>query len=334
VAIRQGEIGLMYLLLAVIGTTRAVGWPARSAMLPMLVPAEVFPNAVAWNSSFFQVAAMAGPALGGLVVNWSVSWAYLIAAIFSGVFASTALTLKYHHHVERRPEPMTMHSLAAGVKFVSRTKIILATMSLDLFAVLLGGATYLLPIYATVYLHVGSVGFGWLRAAPAVGALIMGLVVAHLPMKHAGRSMLWAVAGFGAATIVFGLSHNFWLSCFMLLLTGATDNVSVMVRHTLVQILTPDEMRGRVSAVNNVFIGASNEIGGFESGLTAKLFGPVVSVVGGGIGTIVVVAVAALIWPDLRKFGSLHAAREETPESPPGFEVVPITVPAPEGKAT
>jgi MFS family permease len=201
-------------------------------------------------------------------------------------------------------------SLIAGVKFVFEHQIILAIITLDLFAVLLGGATYLLPIYASDLLRVGAVGFGWLRAAPAVGALAMALLSAHAPpFRRAGRALLWAVVGFGLATIVFGLSRNFWLSLSMLFLTGVFDNISVIVRHTLVQVLTPDEMRGRVSAVNNIFVGASNELGGFESGLTARLFGPVISVVGGGIGTIVVVIVTAIVWPQVARFGSLIDAK-------------------------
>jgi MFS family permease len=176
--------------------------------------------------------------------------------------------------------------------------------------VLLGGATYMLPLFATDVLHVGAAGFGWMRAAPAIGAFGMALVIAHLPpMKKAGRNLLLAVAGFGVATIVFGLSRSFPLSLVMLLLTGAFDNISVVVRSTLVQVLTPDSMRGRVSAVNNVFIGASNELGGFESGLAARMIGLIPSVVAGGIGTIVVVLSVAGVWPQVRKFGSLADAK-------------------------
>ena len=179
---------------------------------------------------------------------------------------------------------------------------------MDLFAVLLGGATYLLPIFASSILKCGPLGFGWLRAAPAIGAVVMAMIIAHRPpMKHAGRSMLIAVAGFGVATIFFGISKSFWISLIMLFLTGVFDNVSVVVRHTLVQLMTPDEMRGRVSAVNNVFIGASNELGGFESGVSAALLGLVPSVVIGGIGTLLVVGVVALVWPQVRKFGPLQA---------------------------
>ena len=230
----------------------------------------------------------------------------------------------------RKTETASLKTLMAGIRFVRIDQIILATITLDLFAVLLGGATYLLPIYARDVLHVGAVGFGWMRAAPAIGALSMGVLVAHLPpMKKAGKNLLWAVTGFGLATIVFGLSKSLTLSLIMLFLTGAFDNISVVVRHTLVQVLTPDAMRGRVSAVNNVFIGASNELGGFESGLTAQLFGPIWSVVAGGIGTILVVLAVNAIWPQVRRFGSLADARPAEDEpSPQGFEVIQKAVDA------
>ncbi len=314
VSYRHGAIGLMYGLLFVGAICRAIAWPARSAMLPGLVPKDVFPNAINWNSSGFQIASMAGPAMGGLLVRWNVPAAYVVAAICGVVFAAVLIPIRVPPMVKSHKArgPATFQTLAAGVGFVLQTKIILATITLDLFAVLLGGATYLLPIFAIDLLHIGAIGFGWLRAAPAIGALAMGIAVAHLPpMKHAGRAMLFAVAGFGATTIVFGLSRNIWLSLAMLFLTGAFDNISVLVRHTLVQVLTPDDMRGRVSAVNNIFIGASNELGGFESGLTAKLFGPVTSVVGGGIGTILVVTAVGLIWPQVWRFGSLVGAHHE-----------------------
>ena len=207
---------------------------------------------------------------------------------------------------------MSLRSLVAGFEFVRKSELILAVISLDMFAVLLGGATALLPIFAEDILHVGPKGLGWLRAAPAIGASLMALVQAHRPpLRRAGPTLLWAVAGFGVATIVFGLSRNPYLSFAMLLLTGALDNISVVVRTTLVQTLTPDAMRGRVSAVNGLFIGSSNELGGFESGVTAQLFGPVVSVVAGGIGTILVVLAAAGIWPRLRQLGALHEAGRE-----------------------
>jgi MFS family permease len=307
---RHAPIGSIYLLLGASATCGAMGGPARSAMLPQIVPADKFANAVSWYSSFFQIAAVTGPALGGLIIlrgTWpALAIDAACAAIFGAVAAMIPLTLPAKHR-----EPPSLRGLAAGIHFVRGTKIILATITLDLFAVLLGGAVYLLPIVAEDILHVGSFGYGCLRAAPAVGAFLMAMVVAHLPpMKRAGRGMLWAVAGFGAATIVFGLSKNYWLSLAMLFLTGAFDNISVLVRHTLVQVLTPDEMRGRVSAVNNVFINASNDLGGWESGVTAAIFGTVASIVGGGIGTIIVVVLVGLIWPQVWAFGSLKDAVE------------------------
>ena len=193
---------------------------------------------------------------------------------------------------------MTLAAVWAGVEFVCGRKLLLAPISLDLFAVLLGGAVYLLPVYARDILHVGEHGLGWLRAAPAVGAFVMAILLAHLPpMRKAGQTMLCAVAGFGAATIIFGLSHCFWLSWAMLCLTGALDNISVVVRHTLIQLHTPDHMRGRVSAVNSIFIGSSNEVGGLESGLVAQFVTPAFSVISGGIGTLLVVAIWALAFP-------------------------------------
>jgi MFS family permease len=199
------------------------------------------------------------------------------------------------------------------VRFVWHTKVILAAITLDLFAVLFGGATTLLPVYAKDILHVGAEGFGWLRAAPSIGAVLMAFSLTRRPpMQRAGRSLLFAVAGFGLATIVFGLSHSFALSIVMLVLAGGFDMVSVVVRQTLVQLRTPDEMRGRVSAVNSVFIDTSNEMGGFESGASAALFGPVISVVGGGIITVLVVGAIALVWPELRDMRTLVSAVPDT----------------------
>jgi MFS family permease len=309
----HGSLAMMYLCLFLGAAALAFGWPARSALLPQIVPAEVFSNAATWNSSAFQVAAMIGPAIGGLILIYSTPMAYVCDAALSMVFFVFLLGLRVRP-VVRTNEPLNFENLAAGVRFVFRTKIILATITLDLFAVLFGGATSLIPAFAKDILHVGPVGFGWLRAAPAVGALAMALWMAHRPpMKNAGRSLLWAVVGFGAATIVFGLSRSFTLSFLMLLLTGAFDNVSVVVRHTLVQMLTPDSMRGRVSAVNNIFIGASNELGGFESGVTGWMIGAVWSVVLGGIGTLAVVWAVARAWPQVARFGSLADARPEEP---------------------
>ncbi len=303
----QGLIAWVYLCLGVMGTARAFNNPARASLLPQIVPKEVFSNAVTWNSSGFQLAAMLGPALAGLIIalQKSATSVYLSCALCALFFLSCLFLIK-GRQAERSTEPATFKSLVAGFRFVWQTKIILAALTLDLFAVLLGGATTLLPIFAKDILQVGPDGLGWLRAAPAIGALMMALAITHLPtMNQAGKTLLWAVGGFGAATIVFGLSHSFWLSLFMLVCIGALDSISVVVRQTLVQLRTPDEMRGRVSAVNGMFISSSNELGGFESGVAASLFGPVLAVVGGGIGTIAVVVAVALIWPEIRKLESL-----------------------------
>jgi MFS family permease len=309
VVARHGSMALLFTFLTAGATALALGGPARSALLPRIVTSDKFANAVSWYSSLFQLSAAIGPAIGGLIILRGTWPAFALDAACSAWFGMVVTTLALLPAESGRPAA-SVQGLVAGIRFVWRTKIILATISLDLFAVLLGGAVFLLPAVAKVILHVGTVKFGWLRAAPAVGACLMAILVAHRPpMKHAGRAMLWAVAGFGAATIVFGLSRNYWLSVAMLFLTGAFDNISVLVRHTLVQVLTPDEMRGRVSAVNNVFIGSSNDLGGFESGVTAAWLGTFWSIVGGGIGTIVVVILTALIWPQIWRFGSLQDAK-------------------------
>jgi MFS family permease len=298
-------VPLMLLLLLISGTGRVFGWAARGAFMPNLVPAHSFSNAVTWNSSIFQVASVFGPAMGGfLIARFGFPAVYAFDASCAGIFFCCLLPIHAPQKHEMTETP-GLRSLFSGLRFVWGTKIILATITLDLFAVLLGGATALLPIFADQILHTGAIGLGWMRAAPAVGAFAMAVVLAHHPPERAGKTLLWAVMGFGMATIVFGLSKSFWLSLLMLALTGACDNVSVVVRHSLVQLLTPDEMRGRVSAVNNVFIGSSNEIGAFESGITAALFGPVLSVVGGGIGTIAVVLAVMARWPAVARFGSL-----------------------------
>jgi MFS family permease len=315
------------------GVTVTFARPARAAILPNIVPKGIFSNAVTWNSSMFEVASMLGPALGGFIVHFlSPSTAYLFNSLF--LVACFAMTLPLPNV---RPQQLhagngqavslvrrvfNFESLYAGIHFVFSRPLLLATMTMDLFAVLLGGAVYLLPVFARDILHVGSLGYGFMRAAPAVGAFSMAMIVAHSPpMKKAGRNLLLAVVGFGMATVIFGLSRNYWLSLAMLVLTGAFDNVSVVVRHTLVQLLTPDEMRGRVSAVNQVFIGSSNELGGFESGTTAQLFGAVPSVVIGGIGTVLVVCAVAVKWPQVRRFGALQDAR---PDEPQGFPVTNV----------
>ena len=317
-------VPLVYMLLLCNGFARAFGWAARSPFVANLVPRSVLGNAVTWGSTNFEVGSMIGPAVSGLLIarleHWSAGAGfpavYLLDALCGLVFIGFLLPIRYHQE-PHTPRHHPLRELFAGIKFVWNKKVILASITLDLFAVLLGGATALLPIFADQILGVGPAGLGWLRAAPSFGALLMAVLLAHLPMRRAGLMLLGAVAGFGAAMIVFGLSKSFWLSMLMLAISGALDNISVVVRHTLVQLLTPDPMRGRVSAVNNVFIGSSNELGAFESGITAAHFGPVMSVVGGGIGTIIVVVAAAKIWPELRGIGPLQSAGETPDELEP-----------------
>jgi MFS family permease len=304
----NADVGFVYLCLLFSGVARAFMQPAKASLLPQIVPRAIFGNAVTWNMGGFQLAAIAGPALGGHLIAYqaSATAVYLFDALATLVFAVLLLFVKTGSYVPSGEQQGGQRAFIAGMSFVWRNKVVLAAMTLDMFAVLLGGAVMLLPIYAEDILHVGSKGLGWLRTAPAVGAFLVSVVLAHRPpFERAGRMLLWVVVGFGAATIVFGLSRSYWLSLFTLFLTGAFDFVSVVIRHTLVQMLTPDAMRGRVSAVNSLFIGASNELGGFESGLVAQLTTPVVSVVSGGIGTLFVVVAVAIGWPQLRRYGRL-----------------------------
>ena len=311
---RSGPIGLIYALLGIVGVANAFSFPARHSLVPELVPQEDFANAVTWRSSAWQIAALGGPALGGLGITalGGTTPVFLADALCGVVVCLMIAQIRGRPRAARVEQKMSWASLSAGFRFVANSRLILAAITLDMFAVLLGGAVAMLPFYAKDILHVGSFGFGCLRAAPAVGALVIGLVLAHRPpLKKSGRDLLIAVAGFGLATIVFGLSRNVWLSFFMLVLTGAFDNISVVVRSTLMQMRTPDAMRGRVSAVNSVFIGMSNELGAFESGAAAKLMGLVPSVVFGGIGSIVVVVLCALKWPEVARLGPLDKLGDE-----------------------
>lgn len=312
-SLRHGSLVWMYTLLLVGAVAHAFNGAASSALLPLTVPGRIFSNAITWKSSSFQVASVAGPAVGGLMIaaTHGATGVYVVNGVACLLY-SALVGLTTRRPVTRSAEPVTFESLAAGFRFVWRTKIILATITLDLFAVLFGGTMALLPIFAKDILHVGPAGLGWLRAAPAMGAFAMAFTIAHLPPSRSiGRLLMWAVAGFGVATIIFGLSKWFWLSLLMLALTGAFDNISVVVRHSLVQLRTPDAMRGRVSAVNNVFISSSNELGAFESGLVAAFFGAVVSTVSGGIGTILVVLATARIWPEILRLRTLHEINQE-----------------------
>lgn len=301
----------LFALLLVGSTARTFGWAARAPLLANLVAPPVLPNAITWNSSMFEIGCVAGPAAAGfLIAGFGFPTVYAIDAACSLIFISFLLPIR-QRQVRHVSTEHPLRELFSGLRFVLKTKVILAVITLDLFAVLFGGATALLPIFADKILHVGPVGLGWLRSAQSLGAVMMALTIAHRPpMKRAGWTLLWAVAGYGAAMIVFGLSQWFWLSLLALFAAGAMDNISVVVRHTLVQLRTPDAMRGRVAAVNNIFIGSSNELGAFESGVVAARIGPVLSVVTGGIATLIVVALTAWRWPEVRKIGPLDTSKE------------------------
>ncbi|MCE9645879.1 MAG: MFS transporter [Chloroflexi bacterium] len=303
----RGALVFVYLCLFGIGVTRSFNDPASSTLVPETVPSELFASAATWNSGTWQAASILGPAAAGLLIAFSGSATYLYAfdAFGTAVFAILLILIKGKKLPLAR-KSATWSSLIEGFKFMRDTKVILAAITLDMFAVLFGGAVALLPIYATDILKVGPQGLGIMRAAPSIGALLMAFAIAHLPpMKHAGRTLLLAVAGFGLCTIVFGLSSWFWLSVLMLALLGGLDFISVVIRGTLLLTQSPDEMRGRISGVNSIFIGISNQLGSFESGLVAALFGPVIAVVGGGIGTILVVLAVAKYWPEMRDLKTL-----------------------------
>ncbi len=333
------KIGLfqlcVYSLLVVVGIARTFLWPASAAFVTALVSREELPRAITFNSGAFQLACVLGPSAAGVII-WLTQGEWLVYAlnvVAAGVCISLILGIRHVHKIPPK-EPVSLKSLVTGFQFVYQNKIILGTITLDMFAVLLGGAVTLLPIFAAevIPLHSGAsgLGLGLLRAAIPIGAILCVFLLAHRPpLKKAGGTMLWCVAIFGGATILFGLANRpclgawlpapaglwFWVAFGLMALGGAVDNVSVVVRATLVQILTPDDKRGRVSAVNSLFIGTSNELGGFESGVTQHLFGPmmantmatgaILSTVVGGVGTIIVVVVVAWVWPEIRKYGKL-----------------------------
>lgn len=308
----QGDVRWMYVFLVLTGIARAFQQPTKASFLPQIVPRERFNNAVTWSTGGFHLASVVGPGVGGVVI-WLTRSAMPVYALDAGatlVFLLLLIGVPYRRQALSTGE-ISLRTLLAGLRFVYHTKTILAAITLDMFAVLLGGATMLFPVYAQDILHVGPTGLGLMRAAPAIGALAMSFVLAYRPpIRRAGPALLWSVAGFGAATILFGVSRSFPLSLGMLFLTGAFDNISVVIRHTLVQMQTPDAMRGRVSAVNSLFIGASNELGGFESGAVAALTSPTISVVAGGLGTLAVVSTAAALWPEIRRYGRLDGTPE------------------------
>lgn len=298
------ETILLFVLLG--STARAFESPPLQALLPGLVPVQMIPQAAAWSATAMQTASILGPALGGFLYAAGPTVPYAAAATLFCAAAMFLTMIRMERQTMRR-EPVSLSSLFAGIAFIRRTPTILGAISLDLFAVLLGGATALLPIYARDILATGAWGLGLLRGAPAVGALAMSIVLANHPLRRrVGHIMYGAVAIFGVATIVFGLSRSFILSLCALVVLGAADVVSVVIRAALVQIQTPDEMRGRVSAVNSLFIGTSNQLGEFESGVTAALFGTVPAVLIGGCGTLLVVILWMRLFPALARIDSLH----------------------------
>jgi MFS family permease len=303
------SIVAIYIILIMIGVVRSFNGPASRSILPQLVSEEHFANAVAWNATIFQAATILGPSFGGIIYAAfrGPSAVYVIAMITAVGATITTFYIKPEVSARSR-EPISLKTLFAGLHFIWNKKLILGAISLDLFAVMLGGAVALLPVYAREILHTGPWGLGLLRTAPGVGAGLMAIALAHWPLRgRSGPTLLWAVAGFGVFTIVFGLSRSLTLSLIALVLAGASDMISVIIRATLTLLATPDEMRGRVTAVDMIFIGTSNEFGQFESGLTAQWFGTVPAVVLGGIGTLVVIAVWAWWFPELRQAGELHS---------------------------
>ena len=318
---RQAPVSLVYICLLVSGVTRTFLWSASASFLPQLVSREEFPRALNWSSSTFQFSAVTGPVVGGVL--YAVSNSAVGVYLFNVVAALVCLglmSLVRTHHRPAVKEAVSLRTLLGGFHFVFNHRIILGMISLDLFAVLFGGADTLVPQFAADILHVGKAGLGLLKAALPLGSLVCALIVAHLPpFAKAGRALIFAVVVFGLATIGFGFSRSFWLSMLMLFLCGMADNISVVIRHTSVQLLTPDAMRGRVSSVNNLFIGTSNELGGAESGFVSAWQGPVFSVVFGGAATILVVGAICWFFPEIPRYGKLvQPVPASLPESP-GF---------------
>jgi MFS family permease len=316
-SVRPISVRSIYAVLILLGVVRSFNGTASRSILPQLVPDEHFANAVAWNATTFQAATILGPSLGGvLYALFRGPSAVYAAAMLTAVGALVSTFRIKTRPQTRRREPMTAKTIFAGLHFIWRQKLILGAISLDLFAVLLGGAVALLPVYAREILHTGPWGLGLLRTAPGVGAALMAVALAHRPLRgRAGPTLLWSVAGFGIFTILFGISTSLVLSLLSLICLGAADMISVIIRATLVQLRTPDEMRGRVMAVDMVFIGTSNELGQFESGLTAQWFGTVPAVLLGGVGTLVVIALWAWKFPELRCAGELSVMKSISEEN-------------------
>ena len=296
----------LYVWAALSMTANVVNRPARDALLPQLVPAAVFPNAVVWNTSLYQIASISGPALAGMLIAayGQASIVYSLNAALTLLALLLASRIRDPHKESAR-QSRSWGDVFGGLTYVRRTPIVLGVMTLDLLAVLLSSATALLPLYARDILHVGPSGLGWLSAAPAVGALCMAYMQSVRQPRHVGRAFFLALAGYGAATVLFGVSTSFWLSLVALVAIGALDNVNVVIRQVVVQIYTPDELRGRVSAVNRVFITSSNQLGAFFAGGVATLATPVFAVTAGGVATVLVVLAGLRAFPELRRLGRL-----------------------------
>lgn len=300
------SVSLLLFVGAAFGAARAFFAPANTAMGPMLVPRKLLPRAIAWNSLAWQTASVAGPAVGGMLVAFSPTHAYATTLVLYLVSMLSVAVIKKSTQPQVQPGSR-WQLMKEGLAYVWRQKIVFGAISLDLFAVLLGGATALLPVFARDVLHVGAEGFGILRAGPAIGATIVGLTLAAHPIRHkAGLFMFSGVAVFGLATVAFALSRSLWLSVLTLAILGGADMLSVFVRQTLIQLVTPDPMRGRVAAVSSVFIGASNELGEFESGVVARFLGPIGAALFGGVGALIVTGVWARLFPALRNADRLE----------------------------
>ena len=314
----DGPTWAIYACLAVVGTARSMSSPAVSTILPQLLAPAEFANANAWLASTYQLASITGPAAGGLLIaaTGGATASFAAAMVGQALFAVILSTLP--KVAPSSGQHRSAKDIFAGFRFVRANPLFLSAITLDLFAVLFGGAVALLPIFAKDILNVGPAGLGWLRAAPGVGAMTMALLTTRLkPWRRPGVALLWTVAGFGLATIGFGLSRSFALSMACLFLTGVFDNISVVIRLTLEQMITPDHLRGRVAAINYVFIGFSNEFGAFESGAAAALLGPTIAVVGGGVATLLVVLVVRATWPQLLRVGPLHTLAPASDIGPP-----------------
>ena len=302
----------IYIIIAITGLARSVIYPSQMALMSQIVPRELYPNSSTWNSTAWHIAAVTGPALGGLIYGFfGITYAYMAVAILIIIGFSLYFGIKGRPVPPKEKKETLIQSLSTGISFVFKNQVVLGALSLDMFAVLFGGAVAMLPVFAAEVLNVGPQGLGILRAAPAAGAVIMSMILAYYPpVKKAGIKMLSCVAGFGLCIILFALSENFYLSLILLIMTGMFDNVSYVLRQMIIQLYTPDNMRGRVAAVNSIFVGSSNEIGSFESGLAARILRLIPSVIFGGSMTLLIVGFTAKVAPVLRKMDLREKLKE------------------------